>query len=266
MSSPYINTKLYTTVTIVPNQMNNDIYSHMKSNLVRRLEGRCYRNYGFISKVFEILERGEGVMEPENPLGSALYNVKFSCRLCMPLKDKHIICKVERTIPMLTSLSNGPIRVLITNDRINKESFVIGKTGILVKNKLETRPLQSGDIVKVRIDSRKFNNRDNIIMCMGVLEGIATEEQVQQFTSDEFNSGEKFVDYEKYIDLESQTTEDIGEEAEDEGAGASGSASGSSSGSASGPTSGPTSGSVSGLPAPNAPRGPKDSTARGARK
>lgn len=202
MSSPYINTRLYSRVTVLPNQMNNDIYSHMKSNLVKRLEGKCYKNYGFITKIYEILERSDAYMEAENPMAAAIYNVKFSCRLCMPLRDKYIICKVERTIPMLTSLSNGPIRVLVTNDRINKDNFMVGKNGILVKSAIGTKSLNPGDHVKVRIDARKFNDSDSIIMCMGVLESMATSEESSHFASDEYNIEENFVDYDKYIRTE----------------------------------------------------------------
>lgn len=218
MSSPYINTRLYSRVTILPNQMNNDIYSHMKSNLVKRLEGKCYRNYGFIIKIYEILERSDAHMEAENPMAAAVYRVKFSCRLCMPLKDKYIICKVERTIPMLTSLSNGPIRVLITNDRINKDNFMVGKNGILIKSASGTKSLNPGDHVKVRIDARKFNDSDSIIMCMGVLESISTLEESSRFSSDEYNIDEKFIDYDKYIRAEEKPddVEVLGEETNEE--------------------------------------------------
>lgn len=218
MSSPYINTRLYSRVTILPSQMNNDIYSHMKSNLIKRLEGKCYINYGFITKIYEILDRSDGVMEAENPMAAAIYKVKFSCRLCMPLKNKFIICKVDKTIPMLTSLSNGPIRVIVTNDRINKDIFLVGKNGILVKSSNGIRNLSPGDHVKVRIDSRKFNNNDNIIMCMGVLEAIATSEESARFASDEYNINEKFIDYDKYIKTEEKPDdmETLGEETNDE--------------------------------------------------
>lgn len=214
MSSPYINTRLYSKVTTLPNQMNNDIYSHMKSNLIKRLEGKCYRNYGFVTKIYEIIDRSDANMEAENPMAAAVYKVKFSCRICMPLKDKHIICKVERTIPMLTSLSNGPIRIIVTNDRINKDNFMIGKNGILIKMASGTKSLESGDHVKVRIDARKFNDSDNIIMCMGVLESMATSEESTHFASDEYNVNEKFIDYDKYISTEERPddVEAIGEE------------------------------------------------------
>ena len=219
MSSPYINTKLYSRVTILPNQMNNDIYSHMKTNLIKRLEGKCYKNYGFITKIYEILERSDGTVEAENPMATAIYKVKFSCRICMPIKDRYIICKVERTIPMLTSLSNGPIRIIVTNDRINKNNFMIGKAGILVKSDANTtRTLNPGDHVKVRIDSRKFNDSDIIIMCMGILESMATHEESVQFSSDEYNIDEKFIDYDKYIKTEEKPDdmELVGEETGEE--------------------------------------------------
>ena len=222
MSSPYINTILYSTVTLLPNQMNNDIYSHMKNNLIKRLEGVNYGNYGFLTKIYEILETGDASMQPENPMASAIYKVKFACRVCMPLKTKYIICKVERTIPMLTSLSNGPIRVIITNDRVNRENFMIGKSGILIKGGSMAKALESGDHVKVRIDSRKFDNRGNTIMCMGVLDAMATSEESIQFSSDEYNIDEKFIDYDKYIKTEelpddiNEIGQETGEELEDD--------------------------------------------------
>lgn len=218
MSSPYINTRLYSRVTILPNQMNNDIYSHMKLNLIKRLEGKCYKNYGFITKIYEILERSDANMEPENPMAAAVYKVKFACRLCIPIKDKYIICKVEKTIPMLTSLSNGPIRVIVTNDRINRENFILGKNGILIRSQLGVKSLNPGDHVKIRIDSRKFNDSDSIIMCMGVLESMASLEESSRFASDEYNVEEKFTDYDKYIRAEEKQNniEEIGQETNNE--------------------------------------------------
>lgn len=207
MTSPYINTILHTTVSVLPNQMDNNIYTNMKNNLIGNLKGRCYKKYGFIADIYEILSYGDALIEAENPFASALFNVKFSCRLCMPILKKYIICKVDRIIPMLVHLINGPIRVIVTNDRINKDKFIIGKYGILVKSQdanIKTKPLQMGDIVKIQIDSRSFNNKDTIIMCMGILEDLATKEDIDLFYSDEFNKSENFIDYEKYMNENQQ--------------------------------------------------------------
>jgi len=202
MTSPYINTKLYTTITLLPNQMNNDLYSHLKQNIIKRLEGKCFRHYGYISKVYEILDKKGGMLDPENPKASAIFEVKFACRLCIPLKNRYIICKVDQTTQALTAVSNGPIKVILTNDRINTEKFMAGRTGILVKSKHGVRQLAKGDHVKIKLDSRKFNNRDTIIMCMGILDSLAVEEEILRFEADEYNVDGKFIDYDKYIQLE----------------------------------------------------------------
>lgn len=202
MTSPYINTQLESTVTILPSQMNNDIYFHKKNNLIKRLEGKCYKDYGYITKIYEITESGDAVMEPENPMAAAICDVRFSCRLCMPLRGKFIICKVEKMIPMLTRLSNGPIQIIITNNRVNKDNFVIGKNGILIKFDGKYKPLALGDVVKAKIDSRRFDNGGNLIVCMGILDSVASEEEIAMYLSDEYNQEEKPIGYEKYIEQE----------------------------------------------------------------
>lgn len=204
MTSPYINTRLYSKVPILPGQMNNDISSHMKVNLSKKIEEKCFKNFGYISKIYKILEYGDGVIEPENPMSAAIYKVKFTCRLCLPLKNSTIICKVSKTNAMLTSVFNGPIRVVITYDRINKDNFAVGKTGLLVKTNIGSRTLDQNDLVRVKIDSRKFNDGDSIIMCMGILEQMATQDDARLFARDEFNTDneDKYIDYDKYISAE----------------------------------------------------------------
>lgn len=215
MTSPYINTKLYSEVTLAPNQMNNDLYSHLKTNLIKRYEGKCFRHYGFITKIYEIIDRKGGMIDSESPMASAMFECKFSCRLCIPLKMKYIICKIAQTTQAVTSASNGPIKVILTNDRINPEKFIVGRTGILIKAQGTTgiRQLMTGDHVKIKIDSRKFNNGDTIIMCMGVLDSMAKENEIAEFEADEYNTDSKFIDYDKYIQIEERKNdaEEIGE-------------------------------------------------------
>jgi hypothetical protein len=106
--------------------------------------------------------------------------------------------------------------VIVTgNDRINKNNFIVGRAGILIKLESNaTKPLMPGDHVKVRIDSRKFNDSDYIIMCMGVLESMATHEESVNFSSDEYNINEKFIDHDKYIKAEEKADdmENVGKE------------------------------------------------------
>jgi DNA-directed RNA polymerase subunit E'/Rpb7 len=191
---------LYTRVSLFPNQLNNDLLSYLKKNVIKKLENKCFKHYGFISKIYEINQPiGDGIIEPENLNSSVLYNVSFSCRLCIPLKNQHLICKVDKTNKMLTRLSNGPIRIIITNDRINKDNFTIVKTGIYRKeNNKIVKPLLMGDHVKIKIESIKFNDKDNIIMCMGILESMATDKESVIFSTDEHNIDKDFVEFKNY--------------------------------------------------------------------
>ena len=54
--SPYINTELYTTVHLLPNQMNNKLYINLKKNLEEKVSKKCYKNYGYIMDVYKILD------------------------------------------------------------------------------------------------------------------------------------------------------------------------------------------------------------------
>src|SRR3990172_11202868 len=119
MISPYINTKLYTHVALLPNQMDNKLYISLKKNLEDKVVKRCFRDKGYIMDVYKILEYKDGVIEAENPSGSAIFDISFSCRLCIPLKGKQIVCKVDRVNKLLITVTNLPILIIITNERIN---------------------------------------------------------------------------------------------------------------------------------------------------
>lgn len=123
MTSPYINTKIYSSVILFPHQMNNKVYINLKQNLERKIVGRCLLNYGFVVKVIEILSYKDGVIEAENTDASALFDVVFSCRLCIPLKNTQIVCQIERVNKLLITAINGPILVIVTNNRINDKVF-----------------------------------------------------------------------------------------------------------------------------------------------
>src|SRR5207302_6611862 len=123
ITGPYITTVLSTSVMLNPRQLDNSIYINLKKNLIEKIEGKCYKNYGFVTKIYKILEYSEGVIVPENPMAGVLFNVKFTCRLCNPLKNTEIVCKIQKMKGMLINAINGPITVIITMDRLNDKIF-----------------------------------------------------------------------------------------------------------------------------------------------
>ncbi len=34
--------------------MNNDIYKNLKENIIKKLQGKCYKSFGYISKIYKI--------------------------------------------------------------------------------------------------------------------------------------------------------------------------------------------------------------------
>jgi DNA-directed RNA polymerase subunit E'/Rpb7 len=184
--SPYINTTLVSNIMLNPNQMDNKFYLHLKSNLNNKLVGKCYRNYGFITHIYKLEEISEGIIEAEDPSCSAKIVIKFSCRLCFPPKNKYIICKIDRMNKALISAVNGPIKVIITQDKINKENFLSdADRNIRIKKSYEN--LAPDMIVKILILSSTFGDYDTSILSIGYLQELATPDEINLYKEDENN-------------------------------------------------------------------------------
>ena len=184
--SPYINTTLVSNVMLNPTQMDNKIYLHLKNNLHNKLVGKCYLNFGFITNIYKLEEISEGIIEAEDPTCSAKIVIKFSCRLCFPPKNKYIICKIDRMNKALISAINGPIKVIITQDKINKEQFFTdADRNIHIKKTKES--LAPDMIVKILILSSTFGNYDNSILSIGYLQDLATPDEIKLYNDDETN-------------------------------------------------------------------------------
>jgi DNA-directed RNA polymerase subunit E'/Rpb7 len=204
MQSPYINTALSSIVTLDAAQMNNNIYNNLKFNLIRQLEGKCFRQYGFITKVYAITERGHGSILAENPLSSATFKVKFTCRLCNPLKGLQMICKIDKTTPILIGMIAGPMRIIALPEHINKNVFYTDKNNNLkYKNKNTSHTIDRGTHVKITILSKTFNDMDNVILVFANLDDIATKEEIEKFYQDEYsNDDENTISFEEYMKKE----------------------------------------------------------------
>jgi DNA-directed RNA polymerase subunit E'/Rpb7 len=216
-SGPYINTELTSTVNIHPRQMDNNIYKNLKENLVNKLEGRCYSKYGYISKIFKILDYTKGRIIPENPIASALFGVKFSCKLCHPIKKRIIVCKIQKITKLFINASNGPITIIITMDRLNNKSFFFDQKVNKLFHKVEdtTKEIIPGSYVKVLIENLTFNDMDKIIMAIGNLQNIATNEEIKKSFDEEYGTDDgTIVDFEKYIKNE-EDAEILQEETEE---------------------------------------------------
>lgn len=178
--NPFINTTLLCTIMLLPNQMDNKIYLNLKSNLNNKLIGKCYKNYGYIKNIYSIDEISDGVIEAEDPSCSAKLVVKFSCCLCLPIVNKELICKIDRMNKALISAIHGPIKVIITADKINKDNFFPDMNrNIRIKGNSEV--LIPNMYIKILVLSKSFSDYDTNILIIGYLQNIATPDEIELF-------------------------------------------------------------------------------------
>lgn len=177
---PYTEQFLSGTIMLLPNQMDNKMYLHLKSNLKEKLENKCYKNYGFISKIFSIEKTTDGIIEAEDPSCSAKFNIDFKCCLCLPMIGKEIICKIDRMNKTLISAINGPIKTIITTDKINKENFFLDMNRN-IRIKSDSQVLVPEMYIRILVLSRTFGDCEQNILVIGYLQDIATSEQIKKY-------------------------------------------------------------------------------------
>ncbi len=187
LHNPYKKTILSTPIMISPDQMDNKMYIHLKSNLINKLEKKCYENFGYIDKIYNIEEISDGVIEPEDSSCSAKLEVKFSCNLFLPIVGKEIICKIDRMNKALIMGVNGPIKVIISADKINKDKFFPDiNRNIRVKGTSEV--VIPGMYLRILILSKSFSNYDRNILVIGYMQDIATQKEIDDYIEKSDNS------------------------------------------------------------------------------
>lgn len=184
--SPFINMELHSLVVIQPYQLNNELYLHLKNNLIKTVVNKC-NNVGYICKVNEIISYKDGKVEAEDFSGNIIFDVTFNANICIPIKDTNIVCKIESIHKQLIIGNNGPIKCIIKTNDIDQDNFEItGNGNIMVK--LFNKSLQINDHVIINIRSHKSYVGDDKIGVMGYIYNIATEDDIKNYY------------YNKYID------------------------------------------------------------------
>jgi DNA-directed RNA polymerase subunit E'/Rpb7 len=185
--SPYKNVEQYTQILLEPYQMNSDIRIHLKANLKKKVEKKCNKN-GYVDEVYKILEYGDGIMKPENLSGNVLYNIKYHCKLCLPIENSIIISQVKVINQDLVITINGPIMNFIPRDNIDTSVWDILEN-FKHKNKANEK-LKIGDYVLVQILNKRINSRDTQIKTICKLLDFASENQVKDYF---INNNDEFI-------------------------------------------------------------------------
>lgn len=207
--SPYINTELFSKVPLKPFQMNNDIYINLKGNLKNLVEKKC-NEYGYVTKIFKILNHSNGLIESGDFSATAIYDVKYSARICIPIENTKIICKISKMNNVLLIVENGPIMCIIKNTDISKKFTINNKSKIInIKSKKE---LKINDYLIVNVRGKKFMQGDDRILLLGFLEDTATDSQINKYYEEDLNTNLEENDKVEYDDYEEEEEIESSEE------------------------------------------------------
>jgi len=174
--SPYKDIEQFTKIMIQPSQINSDIRNNMKMNLKKKVEKKCNKN-GFIDEVYKIISFEDGVMPPENLSGNIIFNIKYHCRLCLPVEDSVIIGNIKTINQELIIATNGPIFIFIPKENIDTNIWDIENFSLKKSNE----KLQLNSFVKIKILNKRINQNDYQIKSIGYLLDFATKDEVKQY-------------------------------------------------------------------------------------
>ena len=180
LNKPYYDIEQKELVMLKPQQMNSDIKLNLKINLKEKIEGKCNK-FGYIDKIYKIIEYSDGFLSAENLSGGAVYKVNYHCRIFSPLENTSIIGEIILLNPELIIVINGPIKIFIPRELINQNVFDINRN-FMVKS--DNSQLSLNQKVIVTIKDKKINPNDKYIKCIGYLSNVADEKQVKKFYDD----------------------------------------------------------------------------------
>ena len=219
MNNPYITTYLTTGVRILPREMDNNIRKYIKTSLEKEHINKCFQDTGFIIKIHEIDILNDGYIIPEDPMCCANFNVRFLCTLCRPINNTFITAKISGMSEKLLLLTYGPLHIIInTINNINRDTFMFNQSLLrwTAKKKSDKKDktvkentqkyivLKNDSYVKVKILSKKIIDKTTQIICLGFLEDIAIDTDIEQSIKDiyepkKYDSIDDFINVEKEI-------------------------------------------------------------------
>ena len=172
--SPYRNIKQYTRISIESYHMNSDIKNNMKIVLKKKLEKKCNKN-GYIDEVYRILEYSDGFLPAENLNGTAIYNIAYHCKICIPIENTIIIGQIRVINQELIVAINGPIMFFIPKENIDTDIWNIPDG---YSNKISKKKIIIGDYVKIQVIDKRINQNDSQIKSIGKLLDFPTKEEI----------------------------------------------------------------------------------------
>ena len=182
-------------------------YSIRNSSIIKKNKEKKNNEYGYITKIYKILDFNDGEVIPENFDASVIYNVSFSCRLCKPILNQKIICKIEFINKLFIKCINGPIIsvTLVKSEDISNKFNINNLNEILYKS--TNKKLNPNDYVTIIVKGIKFESKDQKIIITSHLDDIPNEDEIKEYFNEKFDS-EKIEEIKNEIEENSDNEDD----------------------------------------------------------
>ena len=207
LQNPYSNKILSTRILVPCTKLNSDIYLNIKNILKNKYEGNCIK-YGYISKIFKILDYSENNIDINNLDCSVSYFVKYSARLCYPVENTLIIAKIITMNKQFFVAENGPITNMIKYNNVNESKFKLDEQHNIIIKKTKKK-LDIGNYVKIQIQAKKMYNNDNKIGTLSYLIDVPTQTEIDNFYEKKNRTEDVFDAVNNDEDMNEDIVEDV---------------------------------------------------------
>ena len=178
MDELFISTKIKSSLSIDPKNLNNSINRTILKKIKNDIEGKCIKN-GFVRKnSVKLLKRSLGETLTSQFNGSVIYHIEYLVDLCNPLEGASIDCEVLNINKMgvlagIQGEIDSPLNILLARQHhIDNKDF---------------EDIRENDLIKIRVLGKRFEYGDNQISIIGLLESEFNKQndEINQNDSDE---------------------------------------------------------------------------------
>ena len=195
MLGPYFITTLETDVCLHPKHMNNNIMDNIKNNLIKQHLNKCFNDYGYIDKIYNIYDDIKGgIIRAEDNTASSTYSVRFRCRICKPIKNSIIYAKITGINNVIIIAENGPIKFLIDSSNINSNNIKFIRSAyypVSANGEIINQVIQKGTYVMVKVMNKKIVRNKSVIIAISTLESVISDNDVQELIRKQYEQQEE---------------------------------------------------------------------------
>jgi len=160
MSHLYFNKVIKMVGYVYPEQLTNDIYGSVITNLKKKYENTVYRKEGYIVKIYKITDHENFKISNSDFRGVVEIECSVLCYMFLPIVGEKILCKISHVSDGIITGNMGSMIIIIQTNNIDRKKIEVGSIQLikLLSIKLFTNHTDicsEGEIVRESTDKEK---------------------------------------------------------------------------------------------------------------